>query len=224
MNPPILDERTSVVLIERIASIWSAIRSHHHDVPGVVLLAAPAHRDQMNVLGHFAPLRWKAKRQQGHDLHEVVVIAEHLDRPVEEIVGTLLHEAAHAMNFELGISDCSRSQYHNKKFRDAAEVIGLEVQQVPHYGYAFTRLTKTTLNTYKEEIAKLNEVLVHRRRPPAEKPGSKSEDDSDEDDNRPTSRSRKAVCACPFIIRVSAKTLQDTTIRCESCGQPFQLA
>lgn len=38
------------------------------------------------------------------------------------------------------------------------------------------------------------------------------------------SRSRTAVCACPFIIRVARKTLDDTTIRGESCGVPFRLA
>ena len=42
-------------------------------------------------------------------------------------------------------------------------------------------------------------------------------------DTNPQGRSRKATCACPFIIRVSRKTIESTVIRCESCGEPFRL-
>lgn len=230
-----MDEQTSVQLISALAACWSAIRERHPDVPGVVLLPAPAQRGRMNVLGHFAPIRWKTKKADDMLLHEVVVVAEHLDRSAEDIFETLLHEAAHAKNFANGpIFDCSpTSQYHNAKFKVAAEELGLEVQKVPNYGWAYTTLADGTRAFYSAVIATLDEALVHRRKPvtlivppstpPAgdQPPTSGAEGD---DDSTPSSRSRKATCSCPHIIRVSKKVMEATTIRCDSCGNPFCLA
>ena len=56
-----MDERTSVRLIEALSRVWTKIRIRHPDVPPVVLLAAPAPRGEMRVLGHFAALRWSGR-------------------------------------------------------------------------------------------------------------------------------------------------------------------
>ena len=133
-----MDEKTSVVLIQALADVWTAIRERHPDVPGVVLLPAPA-GGRANVLGHFAPLRWSPKTQEdGELLHEVVVVAEHLNRPTADIVETLVHEAAHALNFNRGVRDCSRNQYHNRKFRDAAQELGFTLANAITYVQAAT--------------------------------------------------------------------------------------
>jgi len=218
------DEQTSVLLIQALADVWKSIRDRHSAVPGVVLLAAPAQRGGLNVLGHFAALRWSARKKEGSHFHEVVVVAEHLDRPAEEIVATLIHEAAHAMNFAAGIFDCSASQYHNKRFKEAAQELGLIVEKTFHYGFAYTTLSASSAVLYRPEIEALQRVLVHRRRPMSPRPGP-PDDGSEDGDAKPGSRSRKATCACdpPFIIRVSLKTLRDTVIRCESCGEPFRI-
>ena len=225
-----MDERTSVRLIEALSRVWTKIRIRHPDVPPVVLLAAPAPRGEHRVLGHFAALRWSGKKSGDDHLHEVVVVAEHLNRSPEEIAETLLHESAHAMNFARGIKDCSASQYHNGKFKEAAEEIGLRVLRVPHYGYALTVLPKETAEHYQGEIDGLKEVLIHRRSPatlpagPTPAGGDAEGQDGGDADDKPHSRLRKAQCPCGFIIRVSMKTITDTTIRCESCGEPFRLA
>ena len=221
--PTDVDENVSVALIEALARVWSRIRANHPEVPGVVLLAAPARRGRLNVLGHFAALRWTHRQTTGTRLHEVVVVAEHLDRPAEDVLETLLHEAAHAANFEAGIRDCSGSQYHNRHFKAAAERLGLNVVRVPNYGFAFTTLPQAVAETYAPETEGLRQVLIHRRRPvngPAP-PGPGPDDDGGEG---PRSRSRKATCSCPFIIRVSQITISSTVIRCETCGEPFRLA
>jgi len=216
----------SVQLIRALQNVWNAIRVRHPDVPGVVLLPAPALR--RGVLGHFAPLRWVVREAKGTLLHEVVVVAEHMDRSAADIVETLLHEAAHAMNFARGINDCSRSQYHNKRFKAAADEVGLEVEQVRHYGFALTSMPELTKQAYQRVTDELQAVLIHRREFRPHKPTAGN------DNGRATtttaggtatpSRSRKATCRCGFIIRVSRKTIEDTTIRCDRCGGPFQLA
>jgi hypothetical protein len=222
-----MDEQLSVRLITALANVWSAIRERHPDVPGVVLLPAPGTGNR-RVLGHFSALRWRAERKSGVSFHEVVVIAEHLHRSAESVVETLIHEAAHAMNFARGIRDCSRSQYHNKRFRDAAIELGLTVEEVKHYGFAITALPIETTKIYEKEIKALDAVLMHRKSsviitPPAG--GNDNDDDraAAQDGTTQEGRSRKATCACSHIIRVSRKTIEATVIRCESCGVPFTL-
>lgn len=222
-------EERSVRLVAALARIWAKIREHHPQVPGVVVLAAPNPHRATNVLGHFSALRWKTKAAGDERLHEVVVVAEHLDRSAEDILETLVHEAAHAMNFARGISDCSRSQYHNTRFKEAAEELGLSVERVPHYGWAFTRLPDGTAANYQLEIVGLREVLIHRNRVLALPSGPPTGDDDTTDtdgqdgEEGPRSRHLKATCACLFVIRVSKKTLTSTVIRCESCGEMFEV-
>ena len=230
-----MDERVSVHLISALADCWTAIRARHPEVPGVVILPAPAQRGRLNVLGHFAPIRWKTRHAHDSLLHEVVVVAEHLDRTAEDIFETLVHEAAHALNCARGIYDCSpTSQYHNGKFKEAAEELGLEVAKVPNYGWAYTVLAEGTKATYADVVVALGETLMHRRKPalvvipPSSPPagGQTPNGGGDEEDPSPQGRNRKATCACapPYIIRVSKKVIDATVVRCDTCGQPFQLA
>lgn len=213
-----MDEQTSVALIHALACAWTEIRRHHPDVPGVVLLPAPA--AGRRILGHFAALRWSAAKKEGAFMHEVVVSAEYLNRDPVDIVETLLHEAAHAMNFARGVRDCSKNQYHNKHFKASAEELGLAVASMEHYGFAHTTMTDATTRRYAESANALERVLVHRRAafstsrlPP-----------SGTDDERSSSRNRKAVCSCGFIIRMSQKTASATTVRCDRCQEEFRFA
>lgn len=221
----------ATALVTALAVLWRRIQALHPDVPDVVLLPAPGPR---NVLGHFAPVRWQAKGSGGRVMHEVVVVAEHLERSADDIAETVLHEAVHAMNHQRGVKDCSAtSQYHNDRFRQGAEELGLVAVKVPHYGWAYTSLPEDTRAAYADEIAALSAVLVHRRTPlaivattsgpdpdgstpdgtPATPPGP----------DKPRSRLRKATCPCGFIIRVAKATYDATVIRCDQCEEPFAL-
>lgn len=223
---------SAVELTIALSAVWKAVQQNHPEVPHVVLLAAPNPHTNTNVLGHFAALRWNATTGHGGILHEVVVVAEHLNRSAEDIVATLLHEAAHALNFSRGIHDCSRSQYHNRKFEVAAKELGLDVTQVAHYGFALTAMPTETAQRYNAETDALRQVLMHRRpMVSASKPGGISSGEGDgaemPDDSEPSEkggRYKKASCKCPFNIRVARATLAATTIQCTTCGEPFQLA
>src|SRR5689334_6507282 len=103
-----------------------------------------------------------------------------------------LVEAAHAMNHERKIHDCSASQYHNARFKAAAEELGLRVERVPHYGYALTILPHETAAHYADEIEGLRRVVIHRSGltitavPPKGDDGES--DDEGEGDTEPRSR------------------------------------
>lgn len=217
-----MDETASVELIEALARIWTAIRCNHPEVPPVILLAAPSPYHKGNVLGHFSALRWKPREQGDALLHEVLVVAEFLNRPAAQVAETLLHEAAHAMNFAAGRRDCSASQYHNSWFKEAAQDLGLDVHRVANYGYAYTTLPEETATSYCVEIEALQCVLVHRMADSSPRPPSGPTPTSDTDEAPTTSsRNLKATCACGFIIRTSKLTLSSTVIRCETCDSAF---
>ena len=223
-----LTETASVALIEALTAIWTHIRELHPEVPPVIVLPAPSSDRKYRVLGHFAPLRWRPKADSEQVLHEVVVVAEHLDRSADDVVETLLHEAAHALNNARGIFDCSpTSQYHNSRFKAAAEELGLVVVKVPHYGWAYTRLAEATRDQYAALVDRLESVLVHRRKavrtttPP--RGGGKTTTTDAGSEATPRNRLIKATCGCdpPYIIRASRTVLAAAEIVCRTCDERF---
>lgn len=86
-------------------------------------------------------------RGDGEQRHELNVGAGTIDRPIENVVATLLHEMVHLYNLQNNIQDCSRGgSYHNKKFRDAAEVRDLKISYDSRIGWSITEPTEALLD------------------------------------------------------------------------------
>jgi len=84
---------------------------------------------------------WAAKWTVGTETRpEINIAAETLNRPVDQILETLIHEMAHMINAQKGISDCTPMQYHNKHFKEAAIQLGLKVEKLKMKGFALTSL------------------------------------------------------------------------------------
>ena len=74
--------------------------------------------------------------------HELNIGAGTLARPIENVVASTLHECVHLWNIQNGIQDCSRGgQYHNKKFKYAAEARDLKISYDPRIGWSITEPT-----------------------------------------------------------------------------------
>ena len=74
--------------------------------------------------------------------HELNIGAGTLARPIENLVASTLHECVHLWNLQNGIQDCSRGgQYHNKKFKEAAEARDLKISYDPRIGWSITEPT-----------------------------------------------------------------------------------
>lgn len=82
---------------------------------------------------------WRKGQEQRHELN---LGAGTLDRPIEHVTATLLHEMVHLYNIAVGVQDCSRGgQYHNKKFRDAAASRDLAISFDKSIGWSITEPT-----------------------------------------------------------------------------------
>lgn len=96
--------------------------------------------------GHYAAYSaWSVK---GEGKREINIAAGTLDRPIENVVATLIHEMCHQYNAEvLKVQDCSGSSraYHNKAFKAAAEAHGLIVTRSDKYGWSHTEPGDTLL-------------------------------------------------------------------------------
>ncbi len=73
---------------------WQAIRVLHPQIPAVVIIIASGTDGKENRWGHHAPKRWHVGLDERT---EIMISGEGLRRDVLSVLGTLLHEAAHAL-------------------------------------------------------------------------------------------------------------------------------
>lgn len=106
--------------------------------------------------GHYT--LYNAWNIKGEGYRELNIGAGTLDRPIENVLATLLHEMCHQYNdIVLNVQDCSRGgTYHNRFFKETAESHGLNVSKTEKYGYSRTepadRLLEWILNNNIQEI------------------------------------------------------------------------
>jgi hypothetical protein len=99
------------------------------------------------------------------DRPEVLVSGEGLQRGPVDVLGTLLHEAAHGLAYARKISDTSRQgRYHNRRYATLARELGLDVAHLDPIGWSATSVPEPTAARYLEVLAELAEALVLWRR------------------------------------------------------------
>lgn len=179
-------------------------------------IQAPKTKAYVNVLGWCSSIpTWHAIENDENDkssdvpMYEVTLVANHLDRPFLEIMGTIIHEMVHLSNNLKDINDCSKSQFHNEKFRNEAERVGLICEKVPRKGWAATSLSpklaeliensdidKSAFNFFKDKI-KLEEKAKKKRK-----------------------KKYKFICTSCLDVVYSEK--EDLQVICAECNQAFE--
>ncbi len=197
-------------ILKVLEDIWLEIRRWHPEIPPAVIIIASGTDGKQTRLGHHAPGRWNVAGQQ---YAEVMISGEGLRRSPKEVLGTLLHEAAHALAHARGIKDTSRQgRYHNKHFKTHAEQLGLTVEYDDRLGWSAAKITSTTEFAYARQLRDLAEAMTLWRH--------------GETPTGPTARRNTnfiaAVCPCGRSIRVAASTLAEAPITCQACDQNFQ--
>lgn len=110
--------------------------------------------------GHVTTSKvWKT--ESGKASYELNIGADYLNRPIENIVATLIHEGCHLYAMQNGIKDTSnRGVYHNKRFKALAEDRGLVIEKHSKYGWTLTTPSDATINFCIDND--LQEVLITR--------------------------------------------------------------
>jgi hypothetical protein len=121
---------------------------------------------------------------------------------------------AHALAYQRGIKDNSRQgRYHNARYRQLAEELGLEVEHDPQLGWSLTTLADDTVRGYARAIDRLERALVAYR-----------EGEHAATASSPQRGAVACVCGCGRRIRAAPNNgvLAQGPIVCGLCSTPFQ--
>lgn len=206
----ITKDMVSVRLVNALDRTWTHIRKHHPDVPPVVITVGSGMTDPKRPkLGHFAASRWEYQHKH---VSELFIAGEGLQHGPTDVLVTLLHEAAHGIAVTRGIKDTSRQgRYHNTRFKQLAEELGLEVTEQHSIGWSGTTVSKRTLKIYRRYLGVLERALVIWRRQETARETTKNNHNG-----------LSLTCLCERRIRVSTKTHDEGPITCGNCETDFQ--
>lgn len=159
-----------------------------------------------SLLGWHAGKLWQNGKQQ---VNEITITAEHLQSGFYPAIRTLIHEMVHHVNDLLGVKDVSSNQYHNRKFADLAETIGLVVEHGQN-GFGHTPDMTPTLKATIRGWGLDRKAFSIYRRPERKGKG-------------PGSKLRKYVCGCEYGIRIAVPDDQ-VDLSCGICGEQVREA
>jgi hypothetical protein len=144
--------------------------------------------------------------------HEICITLDYIDREIRDTLGTFLHEVAHLYNSQNNINDCSKRQFHNEKFKEIAEKIGLIVIQADKTGWSDTELSEDVWNKIQlwSEQGVINfDYLTIKKVVEPEK----------EKKPRETKPIFKFRCPCGNEVKSNIENLE---AECKACGGQFQ--
>jgi hypothetical protein len=198
-------------VVAALEHAWTAIRTHHPDVPQVVVILGAGSEARRGLFkwGHFAAARWQVA---GSNRPEVLVSGEGLKRGARAVLATLLHEAAHGLANTRQIKDTSRQgRWHNRRFAALASELGLQVDADTKTGWSQTSLTDQLAGRYAPQLTGLDAALGLWRHA--------------ERQQGPATVSHNLLacsCACGRKLRVSRTTLAQAPILCGACQERFE--
>lgn len=182
--------------------------------------------------GHFTPATtWSDGETKAH---EIMVSGENLARGAREVLGTLLHEAAHAKNHAEGVRGTDSNGRHNKSFANQAEAFGLKIsERVKSHGWSFTEVPDECAERWANALALIEDGIKFYATTMSKSVGGVAptgtgenggEDGGDSETPKPRNKNNiKAVCGCGNIIRLSGKVLA-VGVTCKGCGQDYKEA
>ena len=152
--------------------------------------------------------------------HELNIGAGTLDRPIENVVATMQHEMVHLWNIQQGVQDYSRGgQYHNKRFKQAAEERDLLISYDPRVGWSVTEPGYGLIEFILEQD--WGEIKMSRLEGwQATGLGGRGPAATGKTINPPKGNSRKLQCPC---CGVSVRATRDgLRLLCMDCGEQMQ--
>ena len=199
---PIVMEGSPVV--RALEDAWATIRHHHPELPEVFIVVGAGSGTKQHLRHrHPAAMGWQRDDQR------LSVDGDGLNRGAVVVLGTLLHEATHALAQVRNINDTSRRGRHNRRFAKLAEELGLEHDR--RLGWSSSTPTTDSIARYRTALDNLDRALRIYRHPQPAGGGNTASSDN------------PVACACDGgrRIRVSRTTLGAGPIVCQVCGSQF---
>lgn len=171
--------------------------------------------------GHVSVMEiWQSGNENRRELN---IGAGTINRPIENVVATLLHEMVHIYNLQKGVQDCSRGgAYHNKRFKEEAEKRDLHIEHHPTYGWTLTeptdRLIEWCVDNDLTEIRVCRMEFAPRITPPTTGKAGDS-DSTPADDSAPKRKSSTRKYCCPRC-GASVRATRDIKLICGECFDP----
>lgn len=170
--------------------------------------------NKKNVLGWCSVDKIWENTKEGDKRWEINIVSESLNRGVEGIMCTLLHEMVHLHNLVKNIQDTSRNgTYHNKKYKEVAEAHGLIIEHHKKIGWSLSKLNERSveiINRYQVNPDAFNLSKVD--------PYACDQEGEEGDKPKKTTSIRKWVCPCCGTIVRSTKEVR---IICADCKELF---
>lgn len=132
----------------------------NNELPTPIITVIPTPR----AYAHYVPFDiWSTKDTSKREIN---IASGTLDRPLENIIASLVHEMVHMYNdIILNEADTSnKGVYHNKVFKREAEAHGLIVTRSEKYGYSHTEPAEALID-FLLEHEELREIEMCRANP-----------------------------------------------------------
>lgn len=210
--------------VEALSKAYALISDREALPPAVIVVK----RDS-RAWGHFTPATvWSDGENRAH---EIMVSGENLARGARAVLGTLLHEAAHAKNHADDVRGTDSNGRHNQKFKAQAEAFGLEItEKSKAIGWSHTEVPDECAERWADALALIEEGLKFYADTMTFKFGGNAPkgkgDGTEGGAGAPKPRNKnnlKAVCGCNNIIRLSQKVL-DAGVICAQCGWNYKVS
>jgi hypothetical protein len=150
-------------LLAALDEAYAALRAEHPGLPRALVTVEEPHPAVVRRIACWRPGRlvtaagvFEGRIAFGYPPPHRAVPRLLLDGPPAGILGTLVHEAAHALADARGIADTSRrGTYHNAAYRDLAEELGLDTAKDERYGWTLTAPSPALLGRYGRHLSAL---------------------------------------------------------------------
>ena len=152
--------------------------------------------------------------------YELNIGAETLNRPIENVVATMIHECSHLYCLMNNIKDTSNNGvYHNKRFKQVAEEMGqLQIDRHDKYGWTITTPTEETMNfciDYGFEDIKINRKSAYYT------VGTTTTTTTTPTRIKKPSSTRKYICPC---CKNSFRATKSINVLCMDCNEQYIIA
>lgn len=196
------------IVLEELYRIFSILNKDYYNnqLPEPIITIQKG--KSRNNLGWFSLDPIWINENDENNKHEINISAEHLNRNMYDIVGTIHHEMVHYQNKLNNIKDVNNNR-HNKKFKSLAEEKDLIVKNHKSYGWGITEPSEKLKKYIDEVIKPVKECFLYFRQITT---------------NKKNKREKKIFkYICPKCGEV-AKAKLDVDIVCGKCDCKFEFS